>query len=89
VEYIEKELAKTPSSALPIWSASTRASITLHNFVVYGRSKVKLGGIFSYKSLRAFLQAIALRVDFSPAVRDRLYLGKWGGAITGNEGLFT
>ena len=72
-----------------MWSASTKASITLHNFVVYGRSKVKLVGIFAYKSLRAFLQAIALRVDFSPAVRDRLYLGKWGGAITGNEGLFT
>jgi hypothetical protein len=72
-----------------MWSASIRASITLHNFVVYGRLKVKLAGILSYKPLRAFLQAIALRVDFSPAVRDRLYLGKWGGAITGNEGLFT
>jgi hypothetical protein len=72
-----------------MWLASTRASITLHSFVVYGRLKVKLAGIFAYKSLRAFLQAIALRVDFSPAVRERLYLGKWGGAITGNEGLFT
>ena len=71
-----------------MWSASTRASITLCNFVVYGRVKVKLAGIFSRQPQWAFLQAIALRGDFSPAVRDRLRLGKGGGAITGNEGLF-
>jgi hypothetical protein len=36
-----------------MWSASTRASITLHNFVVYGKLKVKLAGIFSHKPLQA------------------------------------
>ena len=42
VEYIEKEFAKISRQVLPMWSASARASITLRNFVVYGRAKLKL-----------------------------------------------
>jgi hypothetical protein len=42
VEYIGKEFAKISHQVLPMWSASTRASITLRNFVVYGRAKLKL-----------------------------------------------
>ena len=55
---------------------------------ILGESKSKAGGdIFPSASMN-FSPGHYGEGDFSPAVRDRLRLGKGGEAITENEGLF-
>jgi len=55
---------------------------------ISGESKSKTDGNLFPSASMGFSPGHYGEGDFLPAVRDRLRLGKGGGAITGSEGLF-
>jgi hypothetical protein len=55
---------------------------------ISGKSKSKAGGNLFLSASVDFSPGHCGEGDLSPVVRDRLRLGKRGGAITESEGLF-